>query len=83
MQQEKMDSDPKNKGNCPNNIKIGPSLTQLFCFQSMLPQHKFPKFQRSLLYLQARIAQLVAYPLGTGELLGSNPGKGENFSMKI
>ena len=30
-----------------------------------------------------RIAQLVAHPLGTGEVLGSNPGKGENFSVKI
>ena len=29
------------------------------------------------------IVQLVAYPLGTGEVLGSNPGKGENFSMKM
>ena len=35
------------------------------------------------LYIQARIAQLVAYRLGTGEVLGSNPGKGENFSVKI
>ena len=33
--------------------------------------------------IQARIAQLVAYWLGTGEVLGSNPGKGKNFSMKI
>ena len=33
--------------------------------------------------LQARIAQLVAYQLGTREVLGSNPGKGENFSVKI
>ena len=33
--------------------------------------------------IQARIAQLVAYRLGTGEVPGSNPGKGENFSMKI
>ena len=33
--------------------------------------------------IQARIAQLVAYRLGTGEVLGSNPGKGENFSVKI
>ena len=33
--------------------------------------------------IQARIAQLVAYRLGTGEVRGSNPGKGENFSMKI
>ena len=33
--------------------------------------------------IKARIAQLVAYRLGIGEVLGSNPGKGENFSMKI
>ena len=32
---------------------------------------------------EARIAQLVAYRLGTGEVLGSNPGKGKNFSLKI
>ena len=30
---------------------------------------------------QARIAQLVAYRLGTGEAPGSNPGKGEKFSV--
>ena len=29
------------------------------------------------------IAQLVAYRLGTGEVLGSNSGEGENFSVKI
>ena len=29
--------------------------------------------------IQARIAQLVAYRLGTGEVPGSNPGKGENL----
>ena len=33
--------------------------------------------------IQARIAHLVAHRLGTGEVPGSNPGKGENFSMKI
>ena len=33
--------------------------------------------------IQARIAQLVAYRLGTGEVPGSNPGKGENSSVKI
>ena len=33
--------------------------------------------------IQARIAQLVAYRLDTGEVPGSIPGKGENFSMKI
>ena len=26
---------------------------------------------------------MVAYGLGTGEVQGSNPGKGENFSVKI
>ena len=35
------------------------------------------------LSIQARIAQLVAYRLGTGEVPGSNPGKGDNFSVKI
>ena len=33
--------------------------------------------------IYARIAQLVPYQLGTGEVLGSNPGKGDNFSLKI
>ena len=33
--------------------------------------------------IQARIAQLVAYRLGTGKVPGSNPSKGENFSVKI
>ena len=33
--------------------------------------------------IQARIAQLVAYRLGTGEVPGSNPGKGKNYSVKI
>ena len=35
------------------------------------------------LLIQARIAQLVAFRLGTGEVPGSNPGKGKNLSMKI
>ena len=33
--------------------------------------------------IQARMAQLVAYRLGSGEVPGSNPDKGENFSVKI
>ena len=33
--------------------------------------------------IQARIAQLVACWLGTGEVPGSNPGNGENFPVKI
>ena len=37
----------------------------------------------ALFKIQARIAQLVAYRLGTGEVPGSNPGKGENLSVKI
>ena len=32
--------------------------------------------------IQARIAQLVAYQLGTREVPDSNTGKGENFSIK-
>ena len=31
--------------------------------------------------IQAWIAQLVAYGLGTREVWGSNPGKVDNFSM--
>ena len=38
---------------------------------------------RKSLSIQDRIAQLVAYRLSTGEVPGSNPGKGENFSKKI
>ena len=34
-------------------------------------------------YFQARIAQLVEYRLGTGVVPGSNPGIGENSSLKI
>ena len=33
--------------------------------------------------IQARIAQLVAYGLGTGRSWVQNPEKGKNFSMKI
>ena len=33
--------------------------------------------------LQARITQLVAYQLATGEVPGLNPVKGKNFSAKI
>ena len=41
------------------------------------------KILKLKILIQARIAQLVAYRLGTGEVPGSNPGKGENFSVKI
>ena len=34
-------------------------------------------------WIQARKAQLVAYQLGTRKVPGSNPGKGDNFSVKI
>ena len=46
----------------------------------------FAKFQRNITlfyFIQARIAQFVAIRLGTGEVPGSNPGKGENFSVRI
>ena len=42
-----------------------------------------PKANQYIKWIQARIAQLVAYRLGTGEVPGSNPGKSENFSVKI
>ena len=38
---------------------------------------------QTLVIYQARRAQLVAYRLGTGEVPGSNPGMGDNFSIKI
>ena len=38
--------------------------------------------QKNILEIQARIAHLVAYRLGNGEVPGSDPGKGKNFSMK-
>ena len=38
---------------------------------------------KSIKDIQARIAQLVTYRLGTGEVPGSNPGKSKNFSVKI
>ena len=34
-------------------------------------------------HIQARIAQLVAYRLGTREIPGSNPGKAKNITVKI
>ena len=37
----------------------------------------------ALKIIQARIAQLVAYWLGSGGVPGSNHGKGKNFSMNI
>ena len=36
-----------------------------------------------IIAIQARIAQLVAYGLDTGEVPRSNPGKDKNFSVKI
>ena len=33
--------------------------------------------------IQARIAQLVAYQLGTGDVPGSNPGKGESLFLGL
>ena len=43
----------------------------------------FSKWLNYKILIQARIAQLVAYRLGTSEVPGSNPGKGENLSVKI
>ena len=53
----------------------------LFCFNF---NASFDRESNNTFFaIQARMAQLVAYRLGTGEVPGSNPGKGENFSMKI
>ena len=49
----------------------------------MLCRTQLPRESERERETKARIAQLVAYRLGTGEVPGSNPGKGENFSMKI
>ena len=40
-------------------------------------------FEILLRRIQVRIAQLVADWLGTREVPGSNPGKSENFSVKL
>ena len=48
-----------------------------------LSHHGWMRYTNNCLEIQARIAQLVAYWLGTGEVPGSNPGKAENFSVKI
>ena len=37
---------------------------------------------KKIVVIHARIAQLVAYRLCTGVVPGSNPDKGENFSVK-
>ena len=37
----------------------------------------------SWIEIQARIAQLSAYWLGTSKVPGSNPGKGENYLVNI
>ena len=42
----------------------------------------FPISGQTFGLIQAWIAQLVAHPLGSRDVQGSNPGKGENLSMK-
>ena len=51
--------------------------------QKNVDTKKYKKCIKVQEIIQARIAQLVAYRLGTGEVPGSNPGNGENFSVKI
>ena len=41
------------------------------------------KMQKVMSFMQAWIAQLVAHQLGATVVMGSNPGKGEDFSKKI
>ena len=53
------------------------------CFKIIVIDQVLLNMKGSKKYgIQARIAQLLAYRLGSGEVLGSNPGKGENFSVK-
>ena len=65
-------------------------VSQIFKWWKVILSPNGPVFECQLnielnliLIIQARIAQLVAYRLGTEDVPGSNPGKGENFSMKI
>ena len=48
-----------------------------------LSKSSFPSSKLFNVFIQATIAQLVAYQHGTGEVPGSNPSNGENFSVKI
>ena len=56
----------------PFPVKINESMSQRLLHMG------FP-MQAKRLIIRTRIAQLVAYQLGTGEVPGSNPGKGENY----
>ena len=71
-------------------VKSGRTLSQLVVHINCLAKLEqsffckngsVPHLHKSLT-IQARIAQLVAYWLGTGHVLGSNPSKGKNFSMQ-
>ena len=80
-------------------LNLSPVLATLACCTSLCLLYKsmlvvvsivYSQMRRSketfvicFCHIQARIAQLEAYRLGTGEVPGSNPGKGENFSVKI
>ena len=52
-------------------------------FRRWVVIHYLETFFYFFLNIQARIAQLVAYQLGTDEVSGTNPSKGENFSMNL
>ena len=47
----------------------------------MLPENHSCKRNKNWINIQAWIAQLVEQLLGTREVRGSNPDKGENFSV--
>ena len=57
--------------------------TRLFSFWTLEKKTEITLFLLLSTLIQSRIAQLIAYQIVTGEVLGSNPGKSENFSMKI
>ena len=66
-----------------SRIKQPVEESQSFTLPSQ-PRNKIKNLSANLkLRIQARIAQLAAYRLGTRELPGSNPGKVVYFSVKI
>ena len=61
----------------PNGLK-----SKKFQFKFGMTPKKKPKINNTIYNnIQAWIAHLVAYRLGTMEVMGSNPGKGQSFFL--
>ena len=71
------------KGNFFNRRKDEKDIQnwQRFASQATLTDRQKDRHNNchNIMSIQARIAQLVAYRISTGEVPGSNSGKGENF----